>query len=236
MVDYHGPVKDPFLSWFGSDGWKRIAQQPSTSPGTDVTPKVVEIQLSDSKSSDTDVTSKVVEKQLSDSRRSESIKVRKINTFYSNLILFCKEVKVPGQMWFDTGCRRCVSGPDDHDLFQKKLLKIGIVPLKINKQEEFIFGDAKTAVSDCAFVYPTFLNGKFASVIDMARVPVPCPALFSLQMAKQWHCITDHCLEEVVVQKHGRRFPFHKGTPYLNVLDYTLENLDLTGVPKEFFA
>ena len=69
----------------------------------------------------------------------------------------------------------------------------------------------------------------------MARVPVPCPALFSLDMAKTWKCITDHAAQELVIQKHNRRFPFEKLTPYLNVLDYTPETLSLTGVPKCFF-
>ena len=70
----------------------------------------------------------------------------------------------------------------------------------------------------------------------MARVQVPCPALFSLQMAKKWQCTTRHGKQEIVVEKHNRTFPFEDETPYLNVLDFTDSTLDLTGVPTCFFA
>ena len=150
-------------------------------------------------------------------------------------VLITKKSRAPGQLWFDTGCRRCVAGPEDHLKIRAELAKIGLKPMVINKQEEFIFGDAKTATSDLAFVYPSFQNGKFSGVMDMARVPVPCPGLFSLDLAKLWECITDHANEQLVVQKYKRVWPFEHGTPYLNMLDFTPETLDLTGVPSDFF-
>ena len=69
----------------------------------------------------------------------------------------------------------------------------------------------------------------------MARVPVPCPGLFSLKMAKKWNCVTDHKKQEIIVKKHNRVWPFQDGTPVINVLDYDDSNLDLSEVPLEFF-
>ena len=128
-----------------------------------------------------------------------------------------------------------MSGPEDHAKIQAELKKIGLMPMVIRKREEFIFGDAKTAVSDCAFLYPAFLNGKFVSCIDIARVPVACPGLFSLKMAKKWDCMTDHGKQELVVQKHKCRIPFENGTPTVNILDFDPGTVDLSEIPDEMF-
>ena len=150
-------------------------------------------------------------------------------------ILVCRGPKKAGRLWFDTGCRRCVSGPQDHEKMTKALALVGLKPLKVEKREQFIFGDAKTAESDCAFAYPAFQNNLFAGLIDIARVPVPCPGLFSLKMAKRWHCQTDHKAEQVIVKKYDRIWPFQNGTPVINVLDYDPDHIDFTDVPPEFF-
>ena len=115
------------------------------------------------------------------------------------------------------------------------LASLGLKPLVIMKQEEFIFGDGKVDASDCAFIYPALLDGQFKGTIDMARVQVPCPALFSLKMAKAWDCMTYHAGEKLYIKKFDKEFPFVNGTPIVNILDYTEENLDLSTVPKEFF-
>ena len=133
---------------------------------------------------------------------------KRIDTLLSNLVLVCKTERQPGQMWFDTGCRRCVSGPEDHQKMQDKLASIGLQPLRINKQEEFVFGNAKTSTSDCSFLYPAFLKGRFVGLIDIARVPVQCPALFSLKMAKKWGCLTDHKNGQLIVKDHICTYDF----------------------------
>jgi hypothetical protein len=152
-----------------------------------------------------------------------------------NLTLVCKDLKPPGYLWFDTGCRRCVSGHEEHKRMTEELARIGLKPVKVMKQEQFIFGDAKTATSDCAFAYPSFQNSRFAGLMDIARVPVPCPGLFSLKMAKRWRCITDHHAQKIIVQKYDRVWPFQNGTPVINVLDFEEDKLDLTDIPPEFF-
>jgi len=152
-----------------------------------------------------------------------------------HLTLICKDTKPPGYLWFDTGCRRCVSGHEEHQRMTEALARIGLKPVKVMKQEQFIFGDAKTATSDCAFAYPSFQNSRFAGLMDIARVPVPCPGLFSLKMAKRWRCITDHHAQKIVVQKYDRVWPFQNGTPVINVLDFEEDKLDFTDIPPEFF-
>ena len=72
-----------------------------------------------------------------------------LNTIY-------KEGRPAGHLWFDTGCKRGVAGPVDHSKLREKLKTIGLKPLQFDKQEEFIFGDAKTSTSDCCFIYPSF--------------------------------------------------------------------------------
>jgi len=67
----------------------------------------------------------------------------------------------------------------------------------------------------------------------MARVPVPCPGLFSLKkIAKHWRCLTDDHAQEIVVKKFDRVWPCQDGTPAINVLDYDQDNTD---IPPEFF-
>ena len=100
---------------------------------------------------------------------------------------------------------------------------------------KFIFGNGKTAISECAFLYPSFQKGKYVGFTDMAKVLVACPGLFSLQMAKKWHCMTDHARQEVVVKKYDRVYPFQNGTPYISILDYSDDTLDLSDVPLAFF-
>ena len=55
-------------------------------------------------------------------------------------------------------------------------------------------------------------------------------------MAKKWQCLTDHGNEQVIVKKYDRVHPFLNGTPYIDILDYNEENLDLSSVPDGFFV
>jgi len=50
---------------------------------------------------------------------------------------------LPGCFWFDTGRRRCVSGPEEHQQrMTEALALVGLQPLKVMKQEQLILGDA----------------------------------------------------------------------------------------------
>ena len=87
-------------------------------------------------------------------------------------------VKRAGDMYQDSGCFRNVGGPDVPEQMHEFLKPYGIVPVRIDKQEEFIFGNNQVEMSDCSFEYPVFLNQRLVGSIDIARIPVPCPALF----------------------------------------------------------
>ena len=151
------------------------------------------------------------------------------------MTLLVKQSQKPGLLWFDTGCKRCVSGPEAHRLIQQKLATIGLKPLKINVSEDFIFGDGKVDTSDCAFMYPSFLGNKFTGGVDMARCSVPCPPLFSLKLAKRWNCSTHHGRQELTVGKFDKTFPFVNGVPYVDILDFDPGTVDLSEVPSDFF-
>ena len=151
-----------------------------------------------------------------------------------NLVALMRAKKKAGTMWFDTGCRRNVSGPDDHARMQEYLKSFGLQPVKRLKKEEFIFGDGKIDTSEHSWEYPAFLGGKYVGEIRIAECHVPCPPLFSLEMAEQWEAVTNHKKKTLTLERHNVTIPFNKGTPYLDVLDCGDEP-DLGNVPDKFF-
>jgi DNA uptake protein ComE-like DNA-binding protein len=151
-----------------------------------------------------------------------------------NTVFLMREARKPGFMWFDTGCLRCVCGPDDHLLMTKALEARGLKPEYKDKQEKFIFGDGATEWSTHNVIYPCFIAGKCVGSIDIAFVKVPCPPLFSLSMAAKWDCITNHKEKIVTLGKYDHKIPFKNGvTPYVDVFDFP-ENLDKSTVPNIF--
>ena len=82
-----------------------------------------------------------------------------------------------------------------------------------------------------------FIRGQFSGSIDVALVSVPCPPLFSLAMAKEWKCKTDHETNSSTLGKFGHTITF-KDTPYINVLDLPESGKapDLTLVPTKYFS
>ena len=154
---------------------------------------------------------------------------------HPQITLVVKTPRKPGLLWFDTGCKRCVTGPEYHDLMQAKLKTIGLKPIKLHISEDFIFGDGKIDTSDCAFMYPSFVGNEWTGGVDMARCTVPCPPLFSLKMAKLWDCSTHHGRQELTVGKYNKTFPFIGGVPYVDILDFDPATVDLSEVPLDFF-
>jgi hypothetical protein len=152
-----------------------------------------------------------------------------------NFIGLVRGSRKPGQMWFDTGCRRCVSGPVDHRKMQQKLALYGLKPRKLECREEFVFGDGETQESEFSYEYPVFLKGKFVGLIDIALLEVPCPPLFSLGMAKKWACKTDHEVGVIEIKKFNHKVYF-SDTPYLNILeiDYKGRQPIIEDLPEDF--
>jgi hypothetical protein len=151
-------------------------------------------------------------------------------------VYLLKESRKPGFMYFDTGCKRCVSGPDDHVKMTAALALIGLQPVRKDKKEQFIFGDGIVEESECSYIYPAFIRGQYVTGgINIAKVNVPCPPLFSIGMAAQWECITNHKKKYVRIGRFRHKVPFKDGvTPYIDVFEYG-PGTDMTVVPREFF-
>ena len=149
-----------------------------------------------------------------------------------NFIGICRSTVKTGQMWFDTGCRRNVSGPDGHFNMQKALETHGLTPIRHECREEFVFGDGETSVSEYSYEYPVFMKGKVVGTIDIALIKVPCPPLFSLGSAKAWKCKTDHEYGFVYIKEFDRKIPF-EDTPLINILEFG-KTVDKAKVPEPF--
>jgi hypothetical protein len=161
------------------------------------------------------------------------IEKHQIEVSSPHMVNLIQDTKKPGNLWFDTGCKRCVSGPDDHEKMTAHLAKYGLKPIRIDKQEDFIFGDGKTDTSKCAWSYPSFLDGRFVGAVDMAECTVPCPPLFSLKMAATWKCVTNHADKYMYIGAFDVKIPFRNGTPYLDIFDWgNVPNM--SSVPEEY--
>ena len=158
------------------------------------------------------------------------LRVRSASSFISPLNHFKKKA---GMMWYDTGCRRCVAGPDEHKKMTAYLFEYGYQPVKIDINEEFIFGDGEVSRARVAWLYPVFLDGVCVGAIDIAEVTVPCPCLFSLAMAKKWQIITNHVKQRIHLGLFKHDIPFVDGVPYIDVFD-KIEACKKAKVPQQF--
>ena len=71
--------------------------------------------------------------------------------------------------------------------------------------------------------------------IDIACVKVPCPPLFSLEMAKLWQVLTDHNLQRPVFGRFNHTIDWTH-TPFVDIFDVPGESRpDIDGMPSEFF-
>ena len=72
-------------------------------------------------------------------------------------------------------------------------------------------------MSDCAFQYPAYLDGKLVGSLDIARIPVSCPALFSKPMMREWERVLDFKRQRTTVGKFDLQYPFEDTVPVLDV-------------------
>ena len=141
----------------------------------------------------------------------------------------------PGELYQDSGCARSCAGPDVHTKMHDFLKPYGIVPIQVNKQEEFIFGNNQVEMSDCSFIYPVYLNGKLQGAIDIARLPVPCPGLYSKKMMKQWKHVLDFDTQETHIKEFNLTYPFKDTVPILDIFQMPTR-LAPQDVPPRFRA
>ena len=88
-------------------------------------------------------------------------------------------------------------------------------------------------MSDCAFVYPCFLDGEFVASVDIARIAPDCPGLYSNRMMKEWQHVLDCGKQTTYIGKFNKSYPFKRGIPMFNILQ-TPEEMNLDKVPACF--
>ena len=141
--------------------------------------------------------------------------------------------KRAGDMYQDSGCNRCVAGPFAHEQMHQFLAPYGIIPVKLHKQEEFIFGNNQVEMSNCAFQYPVFFDGKLVGSIDIVRSPVPCPALYSKRMIKLWEHVLDFDKQITKIGSFGLTYPFKDSVPMLDIFQMP-DRLSKADIPPCF--
>ena len=139
----------------------------------------------------------------------------------------------PGEMYQDSGCARSCAGPDVHRRMHEFLQGYNIEPVQVNKQEEFIFGNNQVEMSDCSFIYPVFLDEKLVGAIDIARLPVPCPGLYSKKMMKQWKHVLDFDAQVTHIKEFNLTYPFKDTVPILDIFQMPSE-LRIKDIPPRF--
>ena len=151
------------------------------------------------------------------------------------MTLWTRDTRSPGEMYQDSGCARSCAGPEVHEAMHRFLAQYGIVPVQIFKREEFLFGDNKVETSDCSFQYPMFLNKRLTGAIDIARLPVPCPGLYSKQMMIQLKHVLDFDKQETRIGAYGLSYPFKDSVPILDIFQMP-DKLDVQDIPPRFRA
>ena len=78
----------------------------------------------------------------------------------------------------DVGCKRNVAGSKWHHDMQEMLRTKGLCPIRVDQQEEFVFGSDRVDKSLCAWKYPVGLHGR-TGVVNIAEIESNCPGLLS---------------------------------------------------------
>ena len=88
-------------------------------------------------------------------------------------------------------------------------------------------------MSDFSFICPVYLDGKLVGAVDIARLLVPCPGLYSEEMMRQWKHILDFDKQETFVKEFGLTFPFKDTVPILDIFQMP-EKLSIADIPPRF--
>ena len=112
------------------------------------------------------------------------IKLEDKTNKWNETFLAAGKKEKPGLSMFDSGCFRCIAGLATHEDWVKLLALYGLKPIIVDRVEESVFGNCETELSDKAFMYPAFHNGKIIDVRDIARIKPECPSLISKKLVK----------------------------------------------------
>ena len=89
--------------------------------------------------------------------------------------------------------------------------------------------------SPTAFQYPVFFDGTLVGSIDVARMPVACPALFSKRMMVESKHVLDFAKQTTYIGAFDLQYPFENSIPVLDIFQLP-PSLDLEKVPPCFRA
>ena len=81
-------------------------------------------------------------------------------------------------MILDNGCKRNVGGSKWHESMRAKLRSIGLKPVRLDVQEDFLFGSDRVDTSICAWMYPVGIHG-VTGIVNVAEIESNCPGLMS---------------------------------------------------------
>ena len=88
-------------------------------------------------------------------------------------------------------------------------------------------------MSDCALEYPVFFDNELCGSLDMARIGVRCPALYSNGMMKTWKHVFDFDKQTTRIGAFNKEYPFRNGIPILEIFQIP-DQVDLSKVPPAF--
>ena len=69
--------------------------------------------------------------------------------------------------------------------------------------------------------------------MDIARIKVPCPALWSKRMMKEWGHVLDFDQQETYIKKFNLTYPFKNTVPILDIFQMPTR-LPLSEIPPCF--
>ena len=140
----------------------------------------------------------------------------------------------------DSGCDRSVAGRKAHRQQQQVLAGYGLKSIRDDRTtESFTFGDQETAWSDCNYVYPIGIGGKFRGEVNQSCVKPECPSLISKQLSRQWKLITDFGAQITIIDQWGVKEPFQNSSPVLNIFDFGNPDTfdpNKAGIPLKFIG
>ena len=71
--------------------------------------------------------------------------------------------------------------------------------------------------------------------IDIARIPKPCPVLFSTDVLREWGGVMDLENQVTILRKLDSTQPFKEGIPFINIFS-VIKELDWETIPQEYWV
>ncbi len=96
----------------------------------------------------------------------------------------------------------------------------GLQPEREDKSEEFVFGNNRAEQSQCNWIYPVGVAGKFRGLLNQASVAPNCPSLLSKYMLWKWKANVNFGRQRTEIDTFNHHEKFQDGTPVMNLIDF----------------